>query len=254
MTRNHRSVLLLLCAAALSSACGENAIQDVSVPLPAESARIKFFNFALGAPGVNFYANDAKMTAVLSGTGTESTVGVNYGGAGASGAYIALTPGSYTLSGRIAAATDKDLPISNLPVVLERGKAYSFYHSGIYDAATKTAESFIVEDTFIEEFDYSVAYVRFVNAISNATQPLTLYAKEREEGAEVSVDNAVAYKSAGSFIAVPPGVYDLRAQAEGATTNALTRAGVSFVGGRVYTITARGSISGSRFLDNTPNR
>lgn len=253
MTSNHRSVLLLLCAAALSSACGENAIQDVSVPLPTESARIKFFNFSLGSPGVNFYANDAKMTAVLSGTGTESTVGVNYGGAGAAGAYIALTPGSYTLSGRIAAATNKDLPISNLPVTLERGKAYSFYQSGLYDAATKSADSFIVEDSFIEEFDYSVAYVRFVNAISNA-EPLTLHAKEREEGTEVPLDASVAYKSAGAFTAVPPGVYDLRARADGATTDALTRSGVSFVGGRVYTITARGSISGSRFLDNTPNR
>ncbi|MDQ3402490.1 MAG: DUF4397 domain-containing protein, partial [Actinomycetota bacterium] len=72
-----RAFAVLLCAAALA-ACEENAIPDLTGPMP--SARIKFFNFGVGAPGVNFYANDTKLTAIASATGTESTVGVNYGG------------------------------------------------------------------------------------------------------------------------------------------------------------------------------
>jgi len=37
---------------------------------------VKFYNFSTGAPGVNFYANDTKLTAITSTTGAESTTGV----------------------------------------------------------------------------------------------------------------------------------------------------------------------------------
>lgn len=252
MNRHHRSALLLACALIIASACDETGIQDVSVPLPEGTALIKFFNFSVDAPGVNFYANDTKMTAILSATGAESTSGVNYGGAGASGLYLTIPAGSYTLSGRIAADTDKNLPISSLPVTLAAGKAYSFYQSGIYDKTAKTAEAFIVEDSFTDKFDYTVAYVRFVNAVPGSA-PLVLYAKDAERP-ELTIGAAVAYKSAGAFVSVPPGVYSLRARDETATTDAVTRTSVSFVGGRVYTITARGSMTGTRFLDNTTNR
>ena len=52
----------LLCAAALS-ACGDDANQVLATTAPA-AAQIKFFNFGVGAPGVNFYANTTKMTAI----------------------------------------------------------------------------------------------------------------------------------------------------------------------------------------------
>jgi hypothetical protein len=109
---------------------------------------------------------------------------------------VALSPGQYTVSGRIAAATDKDLPISNLPVAIADGKAYSFYQSGIYNTTTKTV------------------------------------------------------------VAVPAGGYNLSTRYTGASTNAITRAGVSFAAGRVYTIGARGNITvaSTILLDNTANR
>jgi hypothetical protein len=44
-------MVLLLVAAALSAACEKSAVQDITAP-PAGSARIKFFNFGVGAPGV----------------------------------------------------------------------------------------------------------------------------------------------------------------------------------------------------------
>ncbi|HMI47084.1 MAG TPA: hypothetical protein VK481_00275, partial [Gemmatimonadaceae bacterium] len=60
------------------------------------------------------------------------------------------------------------------------------------------------------------------------------------------------------------GVYDLSTRNTGVATSALTRPGVSFVGGRVYTITARGDITvapstacaaaNRTCLDNTLNR
>jgi hypothetical protein len=262
------SLLMLLLAAALTPACEKNAVQDIADP--PVGARIKFFNFGVGAPGVNFYANDTKMTAISSTsctvitdanrelcttTGSESTNGVNYGGAGAGGFYSVIAPGQYVLRGTIAAATDKDLPISSLAVTIAPDRYYSFYQSGIYDAATKTVDAFIVEDPFTENVDYSVAYVRFVNAISNA-DAMTLYATDGTAGTEVAAGAAVSYRSTGAFTLLPGGVYDLSTRYAGSGTNVISRTAVSFGAGRVYTIAARGDITDAStiLLDNTANR
>lgn len=248
------SILALLCMAALVSACDKNAVQDITQPSPGE-ARVKFFNFGVGSPGVNFYANTQKMTAITSATGVESTNGVAYGSAGSGGLYMAIEPGQYTLAGKIAAATDKDLAISGVSTTLDAGKYYSFYQSGKYDTSTKKVDAFVVEDPFPAQFDYTTAYVRFVHAIFNANA-MTLYAKNTTTLAEVAVGGSVAYKAAGAFVAVPNGTYDLGARYAGVTTNALGRTAVSFSAGRVYTITARGDITvtSTQLLDNTLNR
>ncbi|GAC1516291.1 MAG: hypothetical protein NVS1B4_10520 [Gemmatimonadaceae bacterium] len=253
----YRSIAVLLCVAGLSS-CGKNAVQDITGALP--RGRIKFFNYGVNAPAVNFYANATKMTAVSSTTGTESTTGTVYGGAGAGGYYTAIAPGAYTLSGKIAAATDKDLAVSRVAATLSDGKFYSFYQSGFYDPVAKSVDAFIVEDPFVPTVDYSVAYVRFVNAIGNAN-PMTLYAKNTTTTTEVAVGGDVAYKGAGVFTALPGGAYDLSARDAAAATPPITRAGVAFAAGRVYTIAARGDITVTStsaanrpILDSTPNR
>ncbi|MDP9201695.1 MAG: DUF4397 domain-containing protein [Gemmatimonadota bacterium] len=257
-----KSLAVLLCAAVLA-ACNyeKNAVQDITAPDP--GSRIRFFNFGVNAPAVNFYANDTKVTAVSSTTGIEATTGTGYGGVGLAGLYSALAPGQYTFTGRIAATIDKDLSISSVATTLTDGKYYSFYQSGFYNTTSKTVEAFVVEDPFPATIDYSVAYVRFVNAISNAN-PMTLYARNTTTATEVSVGAEVAYKGAGAFTSLPPGAYDLSTRYAGSTTNALTRPAVSFVAGRVYTITARGDITvapstacaaaNRTCLDNTVNR
>lgn len=251
------SIAVLVCAALLSS-CEKNGVQELMTSAP--GARIKFFNFGVNAPGVNFYANDAKMTAIGSATGTEAVLGTAYGSAGSGGFYSGIAPGQYTLSGRIAAATDKDLAITSLATTLADGKFYSYYVSGFYNTTSKSADAFVVEDPFIAEIDYAVAYVRFVNAIANAN-PMTLFVKNRETGAEIAVGAAVSYKGAGAFTAVPNGVYDLGTRYTGATANAISRTEVSLSAGRIYTVGARGDITVTSttavnrpFLDNTLNR
>lgn len=257
MTKRHLPRVVLLCAAALAS-CDKNTVQDITGPLAA--SRVKFFNFGVSAPGVNFYANAAKITAITSGTGTESTNGVNYGGVGNGGLYSAIAPGQYTLTGRIAAAVDKDLPIATVSTTIADGKYYSFYMSGIYNAGTKSADAFVVEDPVPAQPDYTAAYVRFVHAISNAN-PMTLYAtipnaNDATKVDTVAVGTEVAYKSAGAFTPLAQGVYNLGTFYAGATTSAVSRTGVSFLAGRVYTITARGDITvaATVALDNTANR
>lgn len=254
-----RSVAVLLCAATFAACDYEkNAVQDITGPLA--SSKIKFFNFGLNAPAVNFYANDTKMTAIFTALGTESTLGVGYGGVGAGGLYSGIEAGQYTLAGRISAATDKDLAISNLSATLGAGKAYSYYQSGPYNSSTKTVDAFIVEDAFSAEIDWSTAYVRFVHAIYNAN-PMTLYAVNRETGQEIAIGGPVAYKAGGAFVPVPNAVYDLRTRYAGATTSAIVRTNEGFLAGKVYTITARGDITitsatalNRPFLDNTANR
>jgi hypothetical protein len=261
MNRQLSFAALLVAAATLAScdAFEKNAVQRIDGPVPL-GVRIKFFNFGVNAPGVNFYADGRKMTAVTSGTGQEATTGVAYGGVGAGGFYTAIAPGTYTLSGRIAATVDKDLPISSLVATIEDGKAYSFYQSGFYNTTLKTSDAFIVEDPLTPEIDFSAAHVRFVHAISNAG-PMTLYAKSTTTADSVIVGGAVAYKSAGAFTAVPAGVYDLRTRYTGVTAAAITRTAVTFLAGRTYTISARGdstvvstTATNRPFLDNTANR
>jgi hypothetical protein len=248
---------MLLCAVALT-ACEKNAVQDITGALP--GARVKFFNFGVNAPSVNFYANNSKITAITSATGIEAVTGVASGGVGSGGFYSAIEPGQYTFTGRISAVVDKDVVISTAAATLADGKAYSYYISGIYNTTTKAAEAFVLEDAFVDTLDYTVAYVRFVNAISNAN-PMTLYARNPTTGVEVPVGGAVAYKSGGAFTALPNAVYDLSTRYVGSTTNVITRTAVSFSAGKVYTIGARGDITVVSTtlatrpqLDNTANR
>ncbi len=250
--------LAALGCAALLSACDKNAVQDITAPAPASA--IKFFNFGVNAPGVNFYADGTKLTAISSATGAESTNGVVYGGVGAGGFYTGITPGAHTLTGKIAAATDKDLAISSVATTIADGKKYSYYISGFYDASAKTAEAFVVEDNLPTQ-DVTVAYVRFVNAISNSS-PMVLFVKHQTTGVETAIGAAITYKAGGAFTAVPNGVYDLNTRLAGSSANIVSRTAVSFVAGRIYTIAARGDItlpsSGTAtnraLLDNTLNR
>lgn len=246
----------MLCTALLS-ACEKNAVQDIAGAAP--GAAVKFFNFGVNAPGVNFYANTTKVTAISSVTGAESVTGTIYGGVSSGGFYSGLAPGQYTLAGKIAAVADKDLAISNLPAALADGKYYSYYLSGFYNTTAKTTEAFIVEDP-IPAIDYTVAYVRFVNAISNSS-PMVLSVKHSTTGVVTPIGGAIAYKSASPFIAVPNGVYDLSTRVEGASTDAIVRTVVSLSASRVYTIGARGDMTvvsttatNRPFLDNTINR
>lgn len=247
-------------AAALMGACDKDAAQEDNIFEPAEgSAQIKFFHFGVNGPGVNFYLNNDKVTGVVSTTGAEATTGTAFTAAAAGGFYTAHDPGQYSVSGRIAAATDKNLPISTLGATLEANKSYSYYLSGIYNTTAKTQESFIVEDV-LPAMNFQVACVRFVNAISNS-QPMALYIKETTTLVESKLGSEVAYKSAGAFVCGPPGIYDLNTRTAGSTANAITRTGVTFAAGRVYTIAARGDMTVTSttatnrpFLDNTANR
>jgi hypothetical protein len=262
-----------LVAAVVIAACGEkNAAQNISAPTAGSA--VKFFNFGVNAPAVNFYADTQKVSAVSSATcssgvngkttdtsclttGQETTLGTGYGAnASTAGLYYSIAPGSYTLSGRITATTDKGVAISNTAATLENAKFYSYYLSGIYNTSTKTVEGFVVEDP-LPTVDLTTTYVRFVNASSNS-QSMTLHLKNAT-GADTTVGAAVAYKGASAFVRVDPGNFDISTYVAGSTTPVITKTGVAFNAGRVYTVTAYGDMTVATgttkpTLDNTPNR
>jgi hypothetical protein len=99
-----------------------------------------------------------------------------------------------------------------------------------------------------------------VHAISNAG-PIALFAVHTETGVETPIGGQVAYRSAGTFTPLEPGLYNLTARYPGSTTPVIVRANVGFSPGRVYTIGARGDITVTSttaatrpFLDLTLNR
>jgi hypothetical protein len=271
MTRYAPAAALL--AVVALAACDKTAVQKIDAPT-VPGSQVRFFNFGIGAPALNFYANDTKLTAISSSscsptptdtmqqricreTGGESSSGVTSGNVGSGGLYTALEPGDYTLKGTIAATTDKDLAVASLPVTLATDKMYSFYVSGFYDGTTKTVESFIVEDP-VPAIDWDNAIVRFVNASPNAS-PMTLTTRDSTTMIETAIGGDVAYKSAGDFVTIPGGLYELYTTVSGSATKVIKRTGVTFSAGHIYTITARGNItvsSGStaKALDNTANR
>lgn len=265
----YRSVALLLGAALLASCDlgGDTGLQDITSPAP--SAQIKFHNFAPGAVQVNFYANDTKMTAIASSacaspataadstacstTGIESTVGTKSGAVASGGLYDGIAPGQYTLTARAAGGTDV---VSTATQSIADGGHYSFFMSGPYDAASKTADAFIVEDP-IPAIDYTTGYVRFVNAVSDGTGPLTLYMTDTESGDTTTIGDPVAYKAAGTFVKVPPGTYKLGAGYAGSASNLIDRtSAITVSGGHVYTVTAYGTTATASTLklDFTENQ
>ena len=261
--RNIITSILLL--STLFAACKKDGIHEVETINTENGALVKFFNFGVNAPSMNFYANDQKVSATLSGTGTEATAGVNYGSVFPATNYLLLSAGDYTFKGVIpsTATADPNAVVSTITGNLENGKAYSLYTSGQYNATTKQVEGFVVEDA-IPAANATAAHVRFVNTISNATSGFDLVAKNTTTAAEIVIASNIGYKAASTFVEVPNGVYELYARYPGNATNVISRNGtsnVSFISGRAYTISSRGDMTVTSstatnrpFLDNTSNR
>jgi len=244
--------------------CDKTAVQIIDVPV--SGAQLKYFNFGVNAPVVNFYANDTKVSAALSATGAESsTAGTAYGAVfPAINSYSVIPAGTYNFRGQrpSTATTDANLAISTLNTAVQDGKNYSLYLSGIYNTTAKTVESFIVEDV-LPPIDTSGGYVRFVHAISNAN-PFNFVIKNTTTGVETVIATNIAYKSASSFVKVPFGIYELYCRYPNNPANIISRNGtstVSVIKSNTYTFSIRGDMTvvsttaaNRPFIDNTPNR
>ncbi len=177
--------------------------------------------------------------------------------------YSLIESVTYEFKGQLSstAAVDANLAIATLSALVANNKSYSLYTSGIYNATTKTADAFIIEDV-LPATDTAATYVRFVNAISNAASGFDLIAKNTTTVTESVIANNIAYKTESDFVQVPAGVYELYARYPWSGTNVISRVGtqiISFLPGRVYTVSSKGDVTlltdtAAPFLDNTTNR
>jgi hypothetical protein len=252
-----RYLAILACGATLA-ACSKDAVQIISAPV--SGANVKFFNFSMGAPGVNFFANDAQITALRSDSGATTKSGTTYGNAAAGGLYNSVSAGQVSLSGRIGTVADAGVAIATVATPLVDGKYYSLYLSGPYNATTKSTDSFIIEDA-LPAFDYAKANVRFVNAIANTPNAMVLWVKSTTVGDSVAIGGTagVGYKGATSFVPIRGDAYDLTVRYPGSNTAVVTLAAQTFSSSRVYTISSRGDITVTTgtnrpTLNNTANR
>jgi hypothetical protein len=254
-----RYLAILACAVTLG-ACSKDAVQVISAPL--SGASVKFYNFSMGAPGVNFFANDVQLTALRSDSGAATKSGTTYGNVAAGGLYSAVPAGQVSFTGRIGTVTDAGVTIATVPTPLADGKFYSLYLSGPYNAATKSTDAFIIEDA-MPAFDYANANVRFVNAIANTPNPMVLWAKSTTVGDSVAIGGTagIGYKGATAFVPIRGDAYDLVVRYPGSNTAVITLAAQSLSSGRVYTISSRGDVTitsttaaNRPILNNTANR
>lgn len=255
--RIHTSLIALFGAAALV-ACGEKAERNIAAPV-IEPSNIRFFNFSVNSPTVQFFANDKQVTATNTAncngaknppvtatdstcllTGIQTATGISYGSVAAGGLYTGIDAGQYTLTGRQMSASGPTTTISTVPATIDAGKSYSYYQSGFYNSTTKTTDAFVVEDPLPATIDWSKSLVRFVNAVGNSV-PMTLVVQDTL-GNATTIGGSTAYKSAGTFTAVTPAPYDLHARDAGGTDK-IVRTFVTLMPGHVYTITARGDMT-----------
>jgi len=241
-------IFAALIGAAALAGCEKNAVQDITQPV-AGGAFIRFQNYGVNVPGVNFYANDQKLTAISAATctpptdpkctaaGIESTTGVVYGASANGGNYSMVAPGQYTLTGRIAAATDNGLAVSTMSTTLADGKFYTYMLSGIYNSATKQSDGFIIEDALPTTFDYTKAYIRVVNASPNSPA-ISLTTKLQGSTTVVPIATSIGYKSASPIVTIETGLTDLTFTFAGLPP--LVVAGQNVTGGHVVTFTVRG--------------
>jgi hypothetical protein len=158
--RIHQSLVVLFGAVALA-ACGDKTRREEAItgPVPSTSA-VRFYNYGVNAPSVQFYADARKMTATTSSTcqaaknppvtatdstcltiGIQATTGVSYAnGVAAGGLYTAIDPGQYTLMGRTVSSNSSGTAVSSVPATIETGKFYSYYQSGFYNSTTSTGQ------------------------------------------------------------------------------------------------------------------
>ena len=204
MTRYHDLSRRCSCAAALA-ACAKNAVQDITGARPGAQRQVLQLRRERARRELLRQRHEGDGDQ-LDHSASESTTGTALRRVGNGGFYAgARRPASTRSSGRIAAATDKELAIATLPPPLADGKYYSFYLSGIYNATAKTVGCVHRRGRASPQtLDLHVAYVRFVNAISNSS-PMTLYAKNTTTGTESPIGASVAYKGAGALTPVPIG-------------------------------------------------
>lgn len=253
----------------LFTACGDqHTFPDIIRAPSSDHGQVRFYNFVINGPTVNFYANGVKSTAITSTTGQEAANGVGWGGTHPNVGYVEIPAGSDVT---IESITPKNMLIptnninnyeggivtSSLSIPkIEPLKQYSVYLSGYWDKVNKKSKSFYIKDE-MPGVDTSKVFVRFVNSGVEEGGDLKFIVTNRDTliGTYL-IDDKIPYGSASKFVAVPYGTYNLKIYT--ASGDSLIRNGVALNPDRVHTFALRGDILSKKaplpFIDNVQNR
>lgn len=269
--RNLFNIIYLAIIAVVISSCGEkDIIINEYTREPGNEAQVRFYNFGINAPSVNFYADNVKITASQSLTGEMAPTGVSFGATYPSIGYVEVpggdninifskTPTTLAIPANNVNNYQQDKEVSNITVPkLESKKQYSLFIAGYFDKDTHKAESFIISDE-LPPSDTSKVFVRFVN--SGVAEAGTLSIKvSKMDGTEVISEEMVAaelaFKSATEFKDFPYGTYKFTIIPSNANNRIWERT-ITLNRDRVHTIAVRGDLrntSPAPLLDNTQNR
>jgi hypothetical protein len=245
-----------LVLALLLLGCGDEQVFLSSVKV-AERGQIKFMHVASDTVGVNFFFDDVKVSG--GPTTTLSTGAINVGTIGYNGIfpgtnYSSIRPGSYGLKiivPEFYTLTDTFLTKTLVSVNINVSQGAQTI------ALTGTSPNYEVvsfsDDLSVAPLDGN-SYVRFANFIHNATNNLMLVGTPPSDAGAppstpvVLLEN-VPYKSVTQFVLLPKtGLYtnvQIKDHVTGTVIATLASGSSTFAGNRVYTVYARGQLSGT---------
>jgi Domain of unknown function (DUF4397) len=238
--------ILAVCSFAFLLACGDKSDIEQNIT-PSDGARVKFYHLAPDAAGVTIFANDQKLSGVLTVSSfppaTQLTPNVLvYGGTFPNLDYAVIAGGTAKIKVVVpATSTTPEIPAISAELPFESNKFYSVYAYG----TSPTYSAFVLNDDFTAA-DPKKAYVRFINLV-NTTTP-TNYDLSING---VSVFSNVAFKgTSAAFTAIDPIVYNstkvtVTAKSGATSISGGTTFSLQPYAGRFYTVILSGIAGGT---------
>ena len=242
----------ILILAVFLGACEKNAVDEHTAPYTS-GALIKFYTHAEGAPRVNFYLNDQRVTASAP-TATDIPLGLAYGTSYPANGYLNVPSGDLTVAvmDTVTSATKgkADL-ITTTSTRLDESANYSAYLIG----KTGSYETLVIKDNLPED-NFNRIYFRFVNTMADMPFNVDVVAFRPEVKAtatspaipelRVPLGTNIGYKQFTDYAELPAGSYRFIFYKTGTTTvyanypSATTTLGLTSLG-RVYSFFLRGT-------------
>jgi hypothetical protein len=224
-----QTLLYMVALSLLMAACGtENDIlrnQELST-----GARVKFIHAVVDGPGVNIFANTAK----INGTA------LPYGGSFPT-EYSALPAGQATLRvATVASGTVAEATVLQAPVTLENDKYYSVVATGVVSSTATPPRTLLLTDDLTVP-DPTKNYVRVLNLLTSGQ------AIDLAIGTAAPVLTNVPANTASGYVAIEPNAatapYLFQARLTGTTPQIGGNASIQTLNrGRKYTIVVRGVV------------
>ncbi len=255
---------IILVAAAMQS-CGDEHQFLPEVKVPDAMPKIKFIHAAADTVGVNLFLDGLKITgntpSTISTVGSTNFGKVNIGTITYQNSfpvtnYTEIASNSGTLSVIVPETYNATTTFPTKTMATLSGQSFDpdKHYTVAFMGVTKSYELVAYEDDLSSTPIDGQIYVRFANFIANSTDNLTLRAtppatSDDPNPAPIVLFSNVPYKTMTGFVALPrTGTYtnvQIVNANTGAVVTTLAATSSAFASNKVYTVFARGRISGT---------